>query len=126
MSEVSVVFQGTVLERKTLPQRGEMRGRGRYAITFRVNEYWKGSPGRSVIVYGVDAGTDCRGDGGYAVGMNYLVYADEVEARGRYFGQRVLLVWLDRRAPEGDEDVGANNRVYARRRNSCRSKRTPA
>ena len=81
MSGVSVVFHGTVLQRKTLPQRSEMRRRGRYAITFRVNEYWKGSPGRTVILYGLDSGTDCLGDGGYEVGKNYLVYAAEVDSK---------------------------------------------
>jgi hypothetical protein len=81
MADVSVVFRGTVLERKALPQRSEMRGRRRYAITFRVDEYWKGSVGRRVIIYGVDDGTDCLGDGGYEVGKNYLVYAGEQDVR---------------------------------------------
>jgi len=77
MSDVSVVFRGTVVQRRTLPRRIEMRGRGRYAITFQVDEYWKGTPGRNVILYGVDDGTDCLGDGGYEIGKNYLVYASE-------------------------------------------------
>ena len=81
MSEVAVVFHGTVLQRNTLPQRSEMRGRGRYAITFRVNEFWKGSLGQTVTLYGLDSGTDCLGDGGYEVGKNYLVYAPEVESK---------------------------------------------
>ncbi len=81
MANVSVVFRGTVLQRKTLPQRIEMRGRGRYAVTFRVDEFWKGPVGRNVIVYVVDDGTDCLGDGGYEVGNNYLVYAGEGDVR---------------------------------------------
>ena len=81
MADVSVVFRGTVLERKTLPQRIEMRGRGRYTITFRVDQFWKGSVGENVIVYVVDSGTDCLGDGGYEVGKNYLVYAGEQDVR---------------------------------------------
>ena len=81
MADVSIVFRGTVLERKGLPQRSEMRGRRRYAITFRVDEYWKGSVGRNVILYGVDSGTDCLGDGGYEVGKSYLVYAADVEVK---------------------------------------------
>jgi hypothetical protein len=81
MSEASVVFRGTVVERRTLPQRAEMRGRGRHAITFHVDEYWKGNPGRTVIIYGVDDGTDCLGDGGYVVGKNYLVYAVQQEVQ---------------------------------------------
>ena len=76
-----IVFHGTVLERKTLPQRSEMKGRGRYAITFRVNEFWKGSPGRQATLYGVDGGSDCLWDGGYVAGKDYLVYAAEVEAK---------------------------------------------
>ena len=77
MNDASVVFRGTVLERLALPQRSEMKGRGRYAITFRVDEYWKGTPGRRVTLYGVDGGTDCLGDGGYEVGKDFLVYASE-------------------------------------------------
>ncbi len=56
-----VVFRGAVIERKLLPQRIEMKGRRRYAITFRVDEYWKGSPDRTLVLYGVDDGTDCLG-----------------------------------------------------------------
>jgi len=81
MSYATVVFRGAVVERRTLPQRAEMKGRGRYAITFHVGEYWKGTPGRSVILYGVDGGTDCLGDGGYEVGKNYLVYAAEQDVQ---------------------------------------------
>jgi hypothetical protein len=76
MNGVPLVFRGTVIERRTLPRRAEMN-RGRYAITFRVDEYWKGSPGRTVIIYGLDGGTDCLGDGGYEIGKNYLAYASE-------------------------------------------------
>jgi hypothetical protein len=100
MSAASVVFRGTVLQKKTLPQRVEMRGRGRYAVTFRVSEYWKGSPGRTVILYGVDAGTDCLGDGGYEVGKNYLVYASELEAKDVVLGGRFWYGWSDM-LPEG-------------------------
>jgi hypothetical protein len=58
-----------------------MKGRGRHAITFRVDEYWKGAPGRTLIIYGVDDGTDCLGDGAYEVGKNYLVYASEQDVQ---------------------------------------------
>jgi hypothetical protein len=44
MSYDAVVFRGAVIERKMLPSRDDMRGRRRYSITFRVEEYWKGSP----------------------------------------------------------------------------------
>jgi len=73
MADDAVVFRGTVVERKTLPSRTEMKDRSRFAITFRVNEYWKGSPGRTLVIYGMDPGTDCLGDGGYRVAKEYLV-----------------------------------------------------
>lgn len=81
MGNAPTVFHGTVIERRTLPQRSEMKGRGRYAITFRVNEFWKGSLARQVTLYGVDGGTDCLWDGGYVAGKDYLVYAAEVEVK---------------------------------------------
>jgi hypothetical protein len=97
MADVTVVFRGTVIQRKILPQRVEMKRRDRYAVTFRVDEFWKGSVGRNVIVHVVDSGTDCLSDGGYEVGKNYLVYANRSGRQRRQFGRRVL-VWLDRRA----------------------------
>jgi hypothetical protein len=94
MSDASVVFRGTVLERLALPQRSEMKGRDRYAITFRVDEYWKGLPGRRVTLYGVDGGTDCLGDGGYEVGKDYLVYASEQDVQDvTYDGLRDGPLW---------------------------------
>lgn len=79
VNDSSVVFRGSVTERTVLPPRAEMKGRGRYAITFRIEEYWKGSPGRTLVLYGVDDGTDCLGGSSYAVGKEYLVYASERE-----------------------------------------------
>jgi hypothetical protein len=67
MSNASLVFRGTALESKLLTQHPEMRGRQRYAVTFRVSEYWKGAPGQTVTLYDLDAGTDCMGFG-YEVG----------------------------------------------------------
>jgi|SRR5579862_982829 len=81
VNDYAAVFQGTVVERKVLPRRAEMKGRGRYAITFRVDEYWKGSPDRMRILYGVSEGTDCMGGSSYEVGKNYLVYAREQVVR---------------------------------------------
>ena len=96
MADVTVVFRGTVVQRKTLPQRVEMSGRGRYAITFRVDEFWKGSVGRNVNVYVVDSGTDCLGDGSYEAGKNYLVYADEVDVRDVFLdGKFFWYGWTD-------------------------------
>jgi hypothetical protein len=100
MNGLAVVFRGTVLERKRLPQRVEMKGRGRYAITFRVEEYWKGPPRRTVILYGVDSGTDCLGDGGYEVGKNYLVYAAEDHAKDVILDEFFWYGWTDV-LPEG-------------------------
>ena len=52
-----MVFRGTVTDKKLLPVRAEMNGRRRYAITFRVDENWKGSRQRNIVIYGLD-GTD--------------------------------------------------------------------
>jgi hypothetical protein len=75
--EASVVFRGTVTGKKLLPARAEMNGRGRYAITFRVDENWKGSRQPTIVTYGLDDGTDCMGGSSYTVGNNYLVFASE-------------------------------------------------
>jgi hypothetical protein len=37
----SVVFRGAVTDKKFLPANSEMKNRGRYAVTFRVDEQWK-------------------------------------------------------------------------------------
>jgi hypothetical protein len=95
MSDSSVVFRGTVLERKTLPIHPEMKGRGRYAITFRVEEYWKGSPARTLTLYGLDSGTDCLDGGDYEVGKNYLVYAVEREVEDVMLDEFFWYGWTD-------------------------------
>jgi hypothetical protein len=79
MDQASLVFRGTAIERSTLPQRAEMKGRGRYAVTFRVVEYWKGSPAATVVLYDMDPDADCQG-WGYEAGKNYLVYASQTAA----------------------------------------------
>jgi hypothetical protein len=94
MTEAAVVFRGTVIERKVLPRRPELR-RGRYAITFRVNEYWKGSPAPTIVIYGVDPGTDCMGWGDVEVGKAYLLYADEQEAKDYVFDDYFWIGWED-------------------------------
>ncbi len=73
-----LVFRGTVTQHKTLPLHPKMRGRQRYAVTFRVQEYWKGTPAETVTLYTLDPGTDCLGED-YQVGKEYLVYASEQE-----------------------------------------------
>jgi hypothetical protein len=100
MADDAMVFRGTVIERKTLPPRTDMRGRGRYAITFRVEEYWKGTPGRTVVIHGLDPGTDCLGDGGYQVGKGYLVFAYEQRSRDVRLDDFLWYGWKDV-LPEG-------------------------
>jgi hypothetical protein len=73
----SLVFRGTVTDKKLMPARTEMKGRGRYEITFRVDENWKGSRQRTVVIYGLDGGPDCMGGSSYEVGKNYLVFASK-------------------------------------------------
>jgi hypothetical protein len=73
----SVVFRGTVTDKKLLPARTDMKGRGRYEITFQVDEAWKGSRQRKIVIYGLDDGTDCMGVSSYVVRKNYLVFAAE-------------------------------------------------
>jgi len=77
-----------------------MRGRNRYAITFRVDEYWKGSPVRTLLIYGLDPGTDCLGDGGYQVGKEYLVFAFEQRAKDVPLNDYLWYDWKDI-LPEG-------------------------
>jgi hypothetical protein len=89
-----------VLERKILPPRAEMRRRNRYAITFRVDEYWKGAPGRKVVIYGLDPGTDCLGDGGYLTGRAYLVFALEQRVKDVRLADYFWYGWTDV-LPEG-------------------------
>jgi hypothetical protein len=95
MREASVVFRGTVLERRVLPRHPEMRGRGRFAITFRVDKYWKGSPASTIVVYGVDPGTDCMGWGDVEVGKSYLLYAIEQEAKDYVLDDYFWIGWAD-------------------------------
>ena len=75
--DAAVVFRGTVTEKRTLLVRPEMPRRGRYAITFRVGEYWKGSRQATIVVYGLEDGTDCLGGSSYEVGAEYLVFASQ-------------------------------------------------
>jgi hypothetical protein len=72
-----------------------MHGRERYAITFRIDESWKGTRQRTVIVYGMTDGTDCKGGSGYEVGQNYLVFADEKPSQDKVIGGLFLYGWTD-------------------------------
>jgi hypothetical protein len=91
----SVVFRGTVTEKKTLPVRAEMPRRGRYAITFRVNQYWKGPKQTTVILYGLDDGPDCLGGSSYQVGTEYLVFADEAPSQDVFLERNFWYGWTD-------------------------------
>ncbi len=100
IADSTVVFRGVVTERKTLPLRPDMHGRNRYSITFRVDEYWKGSPGRTVVIYGMDPTPDCLGDGGYRSGKEYLVFAYQQRSTDVLIGPDLWYGWKDI-LPEG-------------------------
>ena len=91
----SVIFRGTVTEKKTLPVRPEMPRRGRYAITFRVDEYWKGPRQLTIVIYGLDDGTDCLGGSSYEVGQNYLVFASQEPSKDVFLGSYFWYGWTD-------------------------------
>lgn len=92
----SVVLRGVVTEKKVLPARDEMKGRRRYAIKFRVSEYWKGPRQPTVVVYGLDDGTDCLGGSRYEIGKDYLVFASEQPSRDVFLGSTTFWYgWTD-------------------------------
>ncbi len=82
MAEATIVFRGTVIERTALPERSDMAAK-RYAVKFRVNEYWKGSPANTLILY--EATTllynPCSWSRPPEPGRVYLVYAVEKRAK---------------------------------------------
>jgi hypothetical protein len=94
ISDAPVVFVGTVLKSELLRQHPEMRGRRRYAVTFRVREYWKGTRERTLKLYDVDPGTDCLG-AGFEAGKQYLVYASEQPVKDTSFDDFFWIGWTD-------------------------------
>jgi hypothetical protein len=78
--QAAVVFRGTVLTSEALPMHPEMRGRGRFAVTMRVAEYWKGNRGATVKLYALEPGTDCMG-AELKARNEYLVFASEEGAK---------------------------------------------
>jgi hypothetical protein len=76
-----------------------MKGRQRYAITFQIAEYWKGSPGKTVALYGMQSGTSC-GDDAYEVGKSYLIYASDQPVKDLTAGNFFFYGWTDV-LPEG-------------------------
>jgi len=85
MRTSSVIFRGVVVGKKKLPAPEKFNG-SVYAVTYRVEEYWKGSPARELVIYGmadVFPGR-CEGWGDVSVGKEYLIYAFEGEVRDEY------------------------------------------
>jgi len=80
MQASALVFRGSVTHVKTLPERPKMGGRQRYAVTFLVEEYWRGTPAQTITLYDLDPGTDCMG-AGFQSGRTYLVFAAEEIAK---------------------------------------------
>jgi hypothetical protein len=85
MRTSSVIFRGVVVGKRKLPASERIHG-SVYVVTYRVNEYWKGSPAREVVIYGmadVFPGR-CEGWGDVSVGKEYLIYAFEREVQDEY------------------------------------------
>jgi hypothetical protein len=85
MRTSSVIFRGVVVGKRKLPAPERIHG-SVYAITYRVDQYWKGSPTRDLVIYGmadVFPGR-CEGWGDVSVGKEYLIYAFEGEVQDEY------------------------------------------
>ena len=94
MTDADLVFRGTVLESKRLPQHPDIRIRQRYAVSFRVNRLWKGNQGETVTLYDLSPGTDCQGFG-FEVGKEYLVYASRGAAEDFKIDGQLFYAWTD-------------------------------
>ena len=95
----SVVFRGTPTYNERLPEHPRMKGRQRYAVTFRIDHFWKGEPKRTLVLYDIDPGTDCMG-ASYQLGIEYLVFAREQPAEDReYAPDDFAYGWTDVLAP---------------------------
>jgi hypothetical protein len=78
MRTSSVIFRGVVVGKRKLPSPEKFR-ESVYAVTYRVDEYWKGSPARELVIYSmadVFPGR-CEGWGDVSVGKEYLIYGFE-------------------------------------------------
>lgn len=92
----SVVFRGLVIGKRKLSSPDRIHG-SIYAVTYRVDEYWKGSPTRELIVYGmadVFPGR-CEGWGEVSVGKEYLIYAFESEVQSESSADRNWIEYAD-------------------------------
>jgi hypothetical protein len=101
VAESDIVFQGVVLERKVLPARPDMRGRERYAITLRVERYWKGDPGPTVVIHGLEPLADCLGGGELKVDRRYLLFVSIKTSQEVFLEDYFWYGWTDV-IPEGD------------------------
>lgn len=81
----SVVFRGVVVRKRKLPSAERIHG-SVYAVTYRVDEYWKGAPARELVIYGIANvfSGRCEGWGEVSVGKEYLIYAFEREVQNEY------------------------------------------
>jgi hypothetical protein len=93
-ASAETAFWGTVTKREILPRRPEMRGRDRFAVTFRVAEYWKGKLARIVVVYDLAPSADCQGRD-YEEGGEYLVYASFGPSRDVKLDDHFWYGWTD-------------------------------
>src|SRR5258708_446349 len=98
MRTSSVIFRGVVVGKRKLPA-PERIHESVYAVTYRVDEYWKGSPARELVIYGmadVFPGR-CEGWGDVSVGKEYLIYAFESEVKDGPYSQpeRTWIEYVD-------------------------------
>ena len=100
------VFRGTVSNVVELPSRPDMP-RGRYAVTFLVSEYWKGSSSREVTIHIADPGTDCIG-ALFDKGKEYVVFAVSQSAIDYFLEDKFWYGWRDV-LPAGTRFLTVNN-----------------
>lgn len=95
MKTASVVFRGVVLAKRKLPSPEKIHG-SVYAVTYRVNEYRKGSPGRELVIYGMADVFPGRCDrwGDVTAGEEYLIYAYEGEVQDASY-DRTWIEYVD-------------------------------
>jgi hypothetical protein len=96
MRTSAVIFRGAVIGKRRLPAPERIQG-SVYAVTYRVDEYWKGSPARELVIYGISdvfAGR-CEGWGDVTVGKEYLIYAFESEVQEHNQPARAWIEYVD-------------------------------
>lgn len=97
MRTSSVIFRGVVVGKRKLPAPERIHG-SVYAVTYRVDEYWKGSPGRELVIYGmadVFPGR-CEEWGEVSIGEEYLIYAFDGEVQDEQsYPNRTWIEYVD-------------------------------